>query len=91
MGRSPPERPESDLWPERYGREIPPPLDPRGEIVSMSAVAGQTRVRRAGRPDEDAAFRRDHLRRVYAAYLRECVLGRQINLGWRGEPPARGR
>ena len=85
MGRSPPERPESDLWPERYGREIPPPLDPRGEIVSMSAVAGQSHVRRGGRPDEDAAFRRDHLRRVYAAYLRECVEGRQINLGWRGE------
>ena len=85
MGRSPPERPESDLWPERYGCEIPPPLDPRGEIVSMSAVAGQSHVRRDGRPDEDAAFRRDHLRRVYAAYLRECVLGRQINLGWRGE------
>ena len=85
MARPPPERPESDLWPERYGCEIPPPLDPRGEIVSMSAVAGQTRVRRAGRPDEDAAFRRDRLRRVYAAYLQECVLGRQINPGWRGE------
>ena len=64
MAMPPPERPESDFWPERYGREIPPPLDPRGEIVLMSAVAGQSRVRRAGRPDEDATRRRDRLRRV---------------------------
>ena len=91
MGRSPPERPESDLWPERYGREIPPPLDPRGEILSMSTVAGQTRVRRAGRPDEDAARRRDRLRRIYAVYIRECIEGQYGKTPgfrdfWRGEP-----
>ena len=91
MARPPPERPESDLWPERYGCEIPPPLDPRGEIVSMSAVAGQTRVRRAGRPDEDAIRRRDRLRRIYAVYVRECIEGQYgktpgIRNFWRGEP-----
>ena len=85
MGRPPPERPENDLWPEWYGREMPPPLDPRGEILSMSAVAGQSHVRRDGRPDEDATRSRDRLRRVYAAYLRECVEGRQIPPSWRGE------
>ena len=88
MGRSPPERPESDLWPERYGREIPPPLDPRGEIVSMSAVAGQSHVRRGGRPDEDATRRRDRLRRIYAVYLRECIEGQQapgFRDFWRGK------
>ena len=86
MARPPPERPESDLWPERYGCEIPPPLDPRGEIVSMSAVARSDprQARRAA--GRGRAFRRDHLRRVYAAYLRECVLGRQINLAGGAKP-----
>ena len=62
-----------------------PPLDPRGEIVSMSAVAGQSRVRRAGRPDEDAARRREHLRRAYAVWLRSFIADQQIDPGWRGE------
>ena len=85
MARPPPERPAHDIWPEWYGREMPPPLDPRGEIDSMSTVAGQTRVRRGGRPDEDAIRRHDRLRRVYAAYLRECIGGREMLPGWRGE------
>ena len=91
MGRSPPERPQHDLWPEWYGREIPPPLDPRGQILSMSAVAGQSHVRRAGRPDEDAIRRKRSRRRIYAVYVRECIEGQYGKTPgfrdfWRGEP-----
>ena len=91
MARPPPERPQHDLWPEWYGREIPPPLDPRGEILSMSAVAGQSHVRRDVRPDEDAIRRHDRLRRIYAVYVRECIEGQYGKTPgfrdfWRGEP-----
>ena len=85
MARPPPERPQHDLWPASYGREMPPPLDPRGEILSFGGWNDRLRVRRAGRPKEDAIRRRECLRRVYAVWLRECVEGRDIPPGWRGE------
>ena len=65
---------------------MPPPLDPRGEIVSIVGEAGQAGViLRGRRPKEDAIRRRDRLRRIYAAYLRECIEGWDIPPSWRGE------
>ena len=85
MARPPPEPPQHDLWPESYGREMPPPLDPRGEILSFARYWGdRLRVRRGGRPKEDAIQRRERLRRVYAVWLRECVESWEMSPGWRG-------
>ena len=59
---------------------------PGGEILSIAGAAGQAGVILRGRPpDEDAIRRRDRLRRIYAAYLRECIEGREMSPLWRGE------
>ena len=86
MALGPPSRPADDFWPESYGREMPPPLDPRGEILSMSAISGRGRVRRAGRPDADAARRHEHLRRAYAVWLRLVSGHLPADSSWRGGP-----